>query len=458
MVSLSDKKEGIISRSWQRLNAFPGKIKKLGQDDPRRITHSLKVGLAITLVSLFYYFEPLYSGFGVSAMWAVLTVVVVFEFSVGATLGRGLNRGLATFMAGALGFAAAVTFVRFFPRIKARYDYGLLIFILTFCMITVSGYRDDELLEMAHKRISTILIGGFTAVAVCILIFPVWAGDDLHNLVANNIEKLAIFLEGFGPEYFKILEDEEAPKKVSEGYKSLLNSKQSEESLANFARWEPRHGKFRFRHPWKHYLKIASLTRQCAYRIEALNGCLNEETQTPQEIRYKIEEASIKLCSESVNTLKELALAVRTMTPPTPANQHLISSKIAAKNLQSMLNTGLCKETDLLEVIPVATMAYLLVDVVSCTEKIADSIQELASLAKFKSTKKPEERQAQPNLCPNSMQTNSGISIPAAQPNLCYQRSMQRNSSISIAPHHVIKIHQESPCLSVDPTLSKTTV
>lgn len=59
------------------------KTKKIGEDDPRRIIHSLKVGLAITLVSLFYYFEPLYNGFGGSAMWAVLTVVVVFDFSVG---------------------------------------------------------------------------------------------------------------------------------------------------------------------------------------------------------------------------------------------------------------------------------------------------------------------------------------------------------------------------------------
>lgn len=57
--------------------------KKVGQDDPRRIIHSLKVGLALTLVSLFYYFQPLYHSFGVSAMWAVMTVVVVFEFSVG---------------------------------------------------------------------------------------------------------------------------------------------------------------------------------------------------------------------------------------------------------------------------------------------------------------------------------------------------------------------------------------
>lgn len=58
-------------------------IMKLGQDDPRRLIHSLKVGLALTLVSLLYYARPLYDGFGVSGMWAVLTVVVVFEFTVG---------------------------------------------------------------------------------------------------------------------------------------------------------------------------------------------------------------------------------------------------------------------------------------------------------------------------------------------------------------------------------------
>ena len=62
---------------------FARETKNLGQEDPRRIIHSLKVGLAITLISLFYYFEPLYDGFGVSAMWAVMTVVLVFDFSVG---------------------------------------------------------------------------------------------------------------------------------------------------------------------------------------------------------------------------------------------------------------------------------------------------------------------------------------------------------------------------------------
>lgn len=59
------------------------RIKKLGQDDPRRIIHSIKVGVALTLVSLFYYWRPLYDGFGASGIWAVITVVVIFEFTVG---------------------------------------------------------------------------------------------------------------------------------------------------------------------------------------------------------------------------------------------------------------------------------------------------------------------------------------------------------------------------------------
>lgn len=74
---------GFCGRLKNKVVEFPCKLKKLGQDDPRRIVHSLKVGLAVLLVSLLFYFDPLYDGLGASAMWAVLTVVVVFEFSVG---------------------------------------------------------------------------------------------------------------------------------------------------------------------------------------------------------------------------------------------------------------------------------------------------------------------------------------------------------------------------------------
>lgn len=92
--------------------------------------------------------------------------------------------------------AAITTFIRFFPRIKARYDYGFLIFILTFCLVSVSGYRDDEILQVAYRRALTILLGTFIAILICLFICPVWAGDDLHSLVSNNIQLLANFLQG----------------------------------------------------------------------------------------------------------------------------------------------------------------------------------------------------------------------------------------------------------------------
>ncbi|KAL4611229.1 hypothetical protein ACB092_08G107700 [Castanea dentata] len=347
------------------------KIKKLGQDDPRRIIHSLKVGLALTLVSLFYYIQPLYDRIGENSIWAVITVILVFEFSVGATLGKGLNRMLATLSAGALGvgvhhlatlsgekgepivlgffvamIAATVTFVRFFPTMKARYDYGLLIFILTFSLVSVSGYREDKVLHIAHQRVTTIIM--------------VWIGDELQNLVANNIEKLGNFLQGFGSDFFKISEDRQPLSDIAsiQGYKSLLTSKNNEETMVKL--WHYRFGLF---HPWKQYVKVGTLTRQRTYKIEALNNYLNFEIQRPAELQSEIQEACTNMSLESGNafessdlSLKELASAIKPMTPPSSVNPHIVKSKDAANSLRSLLRSSFCKEIDLLEVIQAVTM------------------------------------------------------------------------------------------------------
>lgn len=82
----SGRSTTLFGKLRDRIRDTARKTKELGQDDPRRVIHSFKVGLAVSLVSLFYYFDPIYDGFGSSAMWAVLTVVVVFEFSVGKFL------------------------------------------------------------------------------------------------------------------------------------------------------------------------------------------------------------------------------------------------------------------------------------------------------------------------------------------------------------------------------------
>ncbi|KAL1324916.1 hypothetical protein HN51_035025 [Arachis hypogaea] len=442
------KAEGGIGEAWEKVKGMPKSImekvmnicvmtKEIAQDDPRKVIHSLKVGLSISLVSLFYFYQPLYENFGLSAMWAVMTVVVVFEFTVGATLGKGLNRTLATLTAGALGVgahylaslagetaepiligffvflqAAIVSFIRFFPKMKARYDYGLLIFILTFSLISVSGFRDDEVLEMAHKRLSTIVIGGTACVMISIFVCPVWAGEELHYSIALNLDNLAHSLQEFINKHFKASEEGDSNKdnkSFMEGYKSVLNSKSSEDSLANFARWEPGHGKFKFRHPWDQYLKIGALSRQCAYRIEALiNGHLNTphiqgSSTASSEIVGTIEEACIEMSGESSKALKELGLSIKNMMSLPSSNNHISESKAASKRLKALLQSSLKEQdTDLLSLIPAATAASLLIDIVDCVQEIADSVNNLAALADFEEgdkSPKPPSSQSQALHC-----------------------------------------------------------
>ncbi|KAL4284805.1 hypothetical protein GQ457_16G007930 [Hibiscus cannabinus] len=444
---------GTITRGCQWLKALPNKFcdktmeiarktKKLGQDDPRRIVHSLKVGLAITLVSLFYYFEPLYDGFGDSAMWAVLTVVLVFEFSVGATLGKGLNRMLATLVAAGLGagahclaslsgrkgepilvatfvfiIAVITTFMRFLPRVKARYDYGMMIFILTFCLVSVSGYRDDQVLEMARDRFSTILIGCCASLIVCICIFPVWIGEDLHKSVAANIGKLANFLQAFGDEYFKVCEvSNENTKSYLQGYRTVLTSKSSEETMANFARWEPGHGPFGYRHPWKMYLKVGNLTRDCAYKVEALNTYLNCKIQTQAEIRGKIQVPCKRVSLECSRALKEMSSAFRKMVLTRSAIMHIENSKKAAEELKSLLKTSLWEEADLLEIIPAASVASLLMEIIECIEKISEAVNKLGEAASFRKSNATVLPELSDSIQQETVQQDSDTAMPAPVP------------------------------------------
>ncbi|XLT39251.1 hypothetical protein S245_069986, partial [Arachis hypogaea] len=152
----------------------------------------------------------------------------------------------------------------------------------------------------------------------------------------------------------------------------------------NFARWEPCHGPFRYGHPWKQYLKIGSLLRQCAYLIDSLIGFL-DYTKSPSETKKKVEEACIQISKETGKSLKELSVSIqKKISPSYAANPSIEKSKIVAMNLKSILKSGLWEGTNLFEDIPLVIVTYLLFDVVSCTEKLAESIHELSIQGKFK--------------------------------------------------------------------------
>lgn len=66
--------------SFPSISSF---LREKGQYDSIKLIHSIKVGISLVLVSLLYLLKPLYDQVGENAMWAIMTVVVVFEFFVG---------------------------------------------------------------------------------------------------------------------------------------------------------------------------------------------------------------------------------------------------------------------------------------------------------------------------------------------------------------------------------------
>ncbi|XP_028083526.1 aluminum-activated malate transporter 12-like [Camellia sinensis] len=328
----------------EKMKRLPGStwktIWKVGREDPRRVIHSFKVGLALTLVSLLYLIEPMFEGIGQNAIWAVMTVVVVLEFTAGATLCKGLNRGLGTLLAGSLVFlieyiakesgrvfraifigaavffiGTASTYMRFFPYIKKNFDYGVVIFLLTFNLITVSSYRVDNVFKMAHDRFYTIAIGCGICLLMSLLVFPNWSGEDLHNSTVNKLEGLAKSFEACVNEYFReeekeVTTDESSEDPIYKGYKAVLDSKSIDETLALHASWEPRHSRH-CRFPWQQYVKLGCALRHFGYTVVALHGCLQTEIQTPRTVRVLFKDPCIRLAVEVSKALMELAQSIR---------------------------------------------------------------------------------------------------------------------------------------------------
>ncbi|GJN27668.1 hypothetical protein PR202_gb15710 [Eleusine coracana subsp. coracana] len=420
---LSSCRERLCS-ARDRLRCFAQRLATIARDDPRRVAHALKVGVALNLVSMVYYISPIFNSFGDSAMWALLTVVVVMEFTVGGTLSKGLNRAFATLVAGLLAIgahlvadfcggkgepillgifvfverynrswekegsdgdkvgvvgeaidvvdgvsededviggvglevgceevgereggdavhglvemelkvvvarkeggggggkggvgedeASAATFSRFIPEIKARYDYGVTIFILTFSLVAVSSYRVNELIQLAHQRGSTVGIGVVTCLFTSIFIFPIWAGDDLHSLTADNLDKLAEFLAGMESECFgENASSDLEGKSFLLVYKSVLNSKAREDSLCREAN---------------------------------------------SELCFKVHTACRKMSSHSAKVLTELAKAIRTMTVPSPTKNNDMSAAMDAANY---FTSNLLEDTALLESRPHGSLGIM---------------------------------------------------------------------------------------------------
>ncbi|KAK8269539.1 hypothetical protein V6Z11_D11G135000 [Gossypium hirsutum] len=379
----------------------------------RKVIHSIKVGVALVFVSLLYLLDPLYKQVGENAMWAIMTVVVVFEFFAGATLSKGINRGIGTVLGGGLGclaaifaqavggvgkaiivgitvfiFGAAATYTRQVPNVKKKFDYGAMIFILTFSLVVVSGLRAEQVLEIARDRLSTIAMGFAICLFISLLVFPIWASDELHDSLVARFEDLAVSLEGFSKEYFEnVNEKEKSSFNFSSKCKSVLHSKTKDESLVNFASWEPWHAKFGFCYPWGIYLKLGEDLRDLATTILSLKGCLKSPTQPSESntCRQPVKEPCEAIVASLAWTLRELGESIKKMKKCGSEDTILPKLKTVRQELSqipgpSTLGTNNLERTDGLGL---ATFMYSMVEMVEKMEELAKHVEQLGQRGGF---------------------------------------------------------------------------
>ncbi|CAH2040996.1 unnamed protein product [Thlaspi arvense] len=145
---------------------------------PRKVIFAVKMGLALAIISLLLFWEERqFFDLTQYSIWAILTVVVMFEFSIGATLIKGFNRGLGTLFAGAIAFGfanlamlagrgekiviiisifitgACAAYLKLYPTMTPyEYGFGYL------SLLTVSSWSREYIDCLEYKRCSSKIL------------------------------------------------------------------------------------------------------------------------------------------------------------------------------------------------------------------------------------------------------------------------------------------------------------
>ncbi|KAI3519401.1 hypothetical protein L1887_08474 [Cichorium endivia] len=284
-----------ITKSWEDLQAFLVKVYKMGRSDPKQIIFPAKSGLALAFVSVLMFFKEPFTYIRQYSIWAILTVIVVFEFNIGATLSKGFNRALGTFSAAvlALGFAQ------------------------------VSMWAGEWLEFVVVISIFIAVVKNFKGVATSL--------EECVRSYLQNVEYERI------PS--KILVYQATDDPLYTGYRTTVQSTSQEGVLLGFAIWERPHGRYRMlRYPWGQFVKVSDALRHCAFMVMAMHGCILSEIQASAELRLIFRNEIQRVGTEGAKVLRELGNKLEKLEKLSPDFDLLEKVHEAAEELQMVID------------------------------------------------------------------------------------------------------------------------
>ncbi|KAG6558074.1 hypothetical protein Mapa_000254 [Marchantia paleacea] len=311
---------------------------------------SLKSGIAAGLVSIIcvVQFPPPYDELSSIAIWAVVTIDILYEGNIGLSLSKGVNRVAGTLCAGTaavcltqLGpdvpkhlypyytvfwvFLGGFTFryLKGIPPLKDQWGYAFTVATIAFHILLLSSYLQPERVTLPMLRFSMILLGFFLASMINLSFMPVYAGDALHSLVAKNFDAAGAILLRCVTEYSNytmldhvpdILSGDSEDDKIHQSYHEIVMSDSDIDKLLGAVLWEPCHGAFFNGYPWHLYDDITDYLRYTLYDVIALDSCLRASIQAPKNLRDLFTQEMKEIAEECSKVLNLLGESMRNMT------------------------------------------------------------------------------------------------------------------------------------------------
>ncbi|KAK1409076.1 hypothetical protein QVD17_35601 [Tagetes erecta] len=268
-----------ITKSWEDVQEFLFNVYEMGRSDPRQIIFAVKSGSALAFVSVLIFFKEPLTYISKHSIWAILTVIVVFEFSIGATLSKGFNRGLGTVSAAVL--ALGIAQVSVWAGEWQEFVVVISIFITVICKTwNIRGYLQKFLYTRQLMTPST---------------------RDIEQQYNLQVKKMFSYL--------------------------------------GFAIWEPPHGPYKMlRYPWSQFVKVSGALRHCAFMVMAMHGCILSEIQAAPELRLMFRNEIQRVGIEGAKVLRELGNKLEKLEKLSPGIDLLDKVHEAAEDLQMLID------------------------------------------------------------------------------------------------------------------------